>query len=224
MATVDHPGFVQSVSGKRAAFISVQSGQDTTDRVFYMLSAAVITGKVTDLDGDPMSNVSISARRVGSSLRGMNSHDLGGASTNDLGEFRIPDLRAGRYTITANPSQGFRSPHAKEKGTGKENLVYTTTYYPGTLDKQQAVAVEVHPGDETPVNFGVLASQGYRVAGTVAAVPSGALMTEIMLSSKDHTSMQNQQLGDGGRFEFQNVLPGSYRAILLACLLGDNRA
>jgi len=215
MATVDHPGFVQSVSGKRAAFISVQSGQDTTDRVFYMLSAAVITGKVTDLDGDPMSNVSISAQRVGSSLRGMNSHDLGGASTNDLGEFRIPDLRAGRYTITANPSQGFRSPHAKEKGTGKENLVYTTTYYPGTLDKQQAVAVEVHPGDETPVNFGVLASQGYRVAGTVAAVPSGALMTEIMLSSKDHTSMQNQQLGDGGRFEFQNVLPGSYSAILL---------
>src|SRR5580693_9204168 len=46
MASVDHPGFVQSVSGKRAAFISVQSGQDTTDRIFYMLSAAVITGKV----------------------------------------------------------------------------------------------------------------------------------------------------------------------------------
>jgi len=67
MATVDHPGFVQSVSGKRAAFISVQSGQNTTDRVFYMLPAAVITGKVTDLDGDPMSNVSISAQRVGSS-------------------------------------------------------------------------------------------------------------------------------------------------------------
>jgi len=86
--------------------------------------------------------ISSHSRIMRASLRGMNSHDLGGASTNDLGEFRIPDLRAGRYTITANPSQGFRAPHAKEKGTGKENLVYTTTYYPGTLDKQQAVAVE----------------------------------------------------------------------------------
>jgi protocatechuate 3,4-dioxygenase beta subunit len=214
MATVEHPGFVQSVSGKRA-FISVQSEQDTTDRVFYMLPAAVVTGKVTDLDGDPMSNVSVSAERVGSSLRGMNSHGLGFASTNDLGEFRIPDLRAGRYTISANPSQGVRARGGKEKGAGKEGLVYTTTYYPGTLDKQQAVAVEVHPGDETPANFGVLASQTYRVAGTVAGVPTGGLMTQIMLSSKDRTSMQNQQLGEGGRFEFQNVLPGSYKATLM---------
>ena len=36
-----------------------------------------------------------------------------------------------------------------------------------------------------------------------------------MLSSKDHRSVQNKQLGEGGRFEFQNVLPGSYAATLL---------
>ena len=215
MATVEHRGFVQSASGKREASILLQPGQGTTDLVFYMQPAAVITGKVTDLDGDPMSNVGISALRVGSALRGRNFHDSGNAVTNDLGEFRIPDLRAGRYTITANPPQGFRAPHAKEKDKVKENLIYTTTYYPGTLDKEQSVAVEVHPGDETPVNFGVLASPAYRVAGTVVAVPSGAVMTEIMLSPKDHTSVQNQQLGEGGSFEFQNVLPGSYTATLM---------
>lgn len=215
MATVEHSGLVQSVSGKRRPSILVQSVQDTTDLLFYVSPAAVITGKVTDLDGDPMSNVSISAQRISSFPPGMNSHDSGGTSTNDLGEFRIPDLRAGRYTITANPSQGFRTPHAKEKDGVKESLIYTTTYYPGTLDKQQAIAVEVHPGDEAPVNFGVLASPAYRVAGTVAAVPSGALMSEIMLSSKDHTIMQNQRLGEEGTFEFQNVLPGSYTATLM---------
>jgi len=215
MATVKHPGLVQSASGKRPASILVQSGQDTTDLVFYMQPAAVITGKVADLDGDPMSNVGISALRVGSALRGINFHDSGSAVTNDLGEFRIPDLRAGRYTITANPPQGLRAPHAESKDKVKENLIYTTTYYPGTLDKEQSVAVEVHPGDETPVSFGVLASPAYRVAGTVVALPSGAALTEIMLSSKDHRSVQNQQLGEGGRFEFQNVRPGSYAATLL---------
>lgn len=215
MATVEHPGFVQSASGKRPATILVQSGQDTSDLVFYMQPAAVITGKVTDLDGDPMRNVGISARRVGSALRGMNFHDSGNAATNDLGEFRIPDLRAGRYTITANPPQGLRAPHAGEKDKVKENLIYTTTYYPGTLDEEQSLTVEVHPGDEAPANFGVLASAAYRVAGMVAAVPSGAAMTQIMLFSKDHRVEQNQQLAEGGKFEFQNVLPGSYTATLL---------
>jgi protocatechuate 3,4-dioxygenase beta subunit len=216
MATVEHPGFVQSVSGKQSASILLLSGQGTLDSVFYMQPAAVITGKVTDLEGDPMSNVGISALRVGSALRAGNFHNSGNAVTNDLGEFRIPDLRAGRYTITANPPpQGLRAPHAKEKGKVQENLIYTTTYYPGTLDKEQSVAVEVHPGDETPANFGVLASPAYRVAGTVVAVPSGAVITDIMLSPKDHTSVQNQQLGEGGSFEFQNVLPGSYTATLM---------
>lgn len=215
MAMVEHPGLVRSASSKRSAFILVQPGQDTTELVFYMQPAAVITGKVTDLDGDPMSNVAISALRVGSARRRMNSHDSGNAVTNDLGEFRIPDLRRGRYTITANPQQGLRAEHATSKDKTKENLIYTTTYYPGTLDKQQSVAVEVHPGDETPISFGLLASPAFRVAGTVVGIPIGSPLTEIMLSSKDHMNVQNQQVGEGGRFEFQNVLPGSYQAALL---------
>jgi protocatechuate 3,4-dioxygenase beta subunit len=215
MATVEHPGFVQSASRKRPASVLVQPGQDATDLVFYMQPGAVITGKVTDLDGDPMRDVAISALRVGSALRGMNFHDSGNAATNDLGEFRIPGLRAGRYTITANPPQGLRVLHAERKDNAKENLIYTTTYYPGTLYKEQAVAAEVHSGGEAPVNFGVLASAAYRVAGTVVGVPSGAAMTQITLFSKDHSRDQNQQLGEGGTFEFKNVLPGSYTANLL---------
>ena len=214
MATVEHPGFVQSASGKRPATILLQQGQGPADLVFYMQPAAVITGKVTDLDGDPMSNVSVTAQRVGTPARGMRFQESGAAGTNDLGEFRIPNLRAGRYTLTANPPQVSRGLHTQGNDKVKENLIYTTTYYPGTLDQEQAVTVEVHAGDETPVHFAVLASPAYRVAGTVGSIPSGALMTDLMLYSKDHRSTQNQQLGEGGRFEFQNVLPGSYTATL----------
>jgi protocatechuate 3,4-dioxygenase beta subunit len=191
VATVEHPGLVQSASGKRPASILVQPEQDTTDLVFYMQPAAVITGKVTDLDGDPMNNVDISAVRVGFAMREINFHDSGSAVTNDLGEFRIPDLRAGRYLITANPTQGVRAPPAEAKDNVKDNLIYTTTYYPGALDKEQSVAVEVRPGDEAPVHFGVLVSPAYRVAGTVVAVPSGAPLTEIMLWSKDRGRCNN---------------------------------
>jgi hypothetical protein len=36
-----------------------------------------------------------------------------------------------------------------------------------------------------------------------------------MLSSKDHGGEHIEQLGEGGKFEFQNVLPGSYTATLM---------
>jgi protocatechuate 3,4-dioxygenase beta subunit len=125
LATVEHPGFVQSASGKQWSTVLVQPGQGTTDVVFYMQPAAVITGKILDLDGDPMSNVSISALRVGSTQRGRNSHGSGYAATNDLGEFRISDLRAGRYRLTANPPQGLRALHSETGDKVKENLIYS---------------------------------------------------------------------------------------------------
>src|SRR5215472_11882543 len=149
LATVEHPGFVQAASGKQRSTILVQPGLDITDLVFYMQPAAVITGKILDLDGDLMSNVGVSALRVGSAQRGMHFHDSGNAVTNDLGEFRIPDLRPGRYRLTANPPQGLRAPHSEARDQVKEDRIYTTTYYPGTLDDGQSAAVEVRPGDET---------------------------------------------------------------------------
>jgi len=93
-------------------------------------------------------------------------------------------------------------------------MIYAATYYPGTLDKQQAVAVEVHSGDVVPINFGVLTSSAYRVTGTVVGLPSKD-MGSIMLSRKDQGDEQFQQLGEGGKFEFQNVLPGSCSVTLM---------
>ncbi len=210
---IDHPGFVQSPGGNRLS-VPPHSDQGTIDLVFHMQPAAVITGKIVDLDGDPMRNVAVSATRAGSSLRRFSFHDAGNGVTNDLGEFRIPDLRAARYTITATPPQGTSAEHSSEKDNAKEHLIYTTTYYPGTLEKEQSVAVELHPGDETPVNFALLTSPAFRVTGTVAGISSKGLV-EIMLSSKDHAEQSPQQLGEGGKFEFQNVLPGSYNVTLI---------
>ena len=211
---VDHPGFVQAPGSNRLS-VPPHSDQGTIDLVFHMQPAAVITGKIVDLDGDPMRNVSVSAARAGSSPRRFSFHDAGNGVTNDLGEFRIPDLRAGRYTITATPPQGTRAEHPPEKDNAKEHLVYTATYYPGTLDREQSVAVELHPGDETPVNFALLTSPAYRVTGTVAGITSKGLV-EMILSSKDRAEHSPQQLGEGGKFEFQNVLPGSYKVTLIA--------
>jgi uncharacterized protein (DUF2141 family) len=212
---IQHPRFVQR-GGKRSISIALLPGQGTTDFTFHMQPAAVITGKIFDVEGDTMSGVFVIAHPVGSVSRGMSLREWFGAGTNDLGEFRIPSLRAGSYMIEAKPEHHLRQPHPGEKGRAKEQEIYVTTYYPGTLDKEQSVTVEVHAGNETPINFGLLKSRAYRVTGTVVAAPgAGGRPIAIMLAGKARDGLVPGQIGDGGRFEFQDLLPGSYTAGLL---------
>jgi protocatechuate 3,4-dioxygenase beta subunit len=221
VVVVERPGFVQSNTGSRITIISAQPSAGKNDFIFHMQPAAVITGKIVDLDGDPMPGVGVSASRTGSVAAKWNPHNSGSASTNDLGEFRISDLRAGRYKITAIPPQGFGPSNLKESNSGKDQSVYLTTYYPGVLDEPQAVAVEIHPGAETRINFGLLTGRAFHVSGTVTGVPRGGAVTQLMLLPRGGvpSGVAPQQLGEGGRFEFTNVLPGSYLARLIIVTL-----
>jgi protocatechuate 3,4-dioxygenase beta subunit len=214
---VEHPGFVQSNTSGHLTTISVQPGSGRNDLVLHMQAAAVITGKIVDLDGDPMRDVSVSAARAGSVSARRSSNNFGSGATNDLGEFRISDLRAGRYKITASPPQRSRASNPKDSSSGKEQSIYLTTYYPDVLDENQAVAVEIHPGAETRINFGLLTGRAYRVSGSVTGIPSKGIMAQIMLQAKSSggAQMAPQELGEGGRFEFTSVLPGSYVARLI---------
>src|SRR5437879_11788358 len=127
-----------------------------------------------------MGDGSVSAMRAGSVRAGRKSHDFGSGATNDLGEFRISDLRAGRYKITASPPQGSRPPNLKENNSGKDRSIYLTTDYPGVWDEAQAVAVELHRGSETRINFGLLPCRAYRVSGSLTGVLSKGICGQIM--------------------------------------------
>src|SRR5207248_2166992 len=156
----------------------------------------------------------VTATREGSMGAERNARNYGNAATHDLVAFRISNLRAGRYKITASPPQTSQPPENKN---GKDRSIYLTTHYPGVLDEDQAVAVEIHPGSETRINFGLLTGRAYRVSGSVTGVLSKGIMAQIMLQAKGsgRSQISPQELGEGGRFEFTNVLPGSYVARLI---------
>jgi hypothetical protein len=85
------------------------------------------------------------------------------------------------------------------------------------LNEEQAVAVEVRAGTETRIDFSLLTGRAYLVSGHVTGLPSKSSMTQIILEPVRGASFQPQpqELGEGGKFEFKNVLPGSYSARLL---------
>lgn len=221
VVTLEHAGFVQATNRVQETF-TLQPGQSLTGLIFRMQAAGVISGKIVDLDGDPMAGVSVNATMSGTTLAGR--FRSGAGATNDLGEFRIADLRPGKYLISAQPAQ--MPVPVEEKGKAKDQLIYAPTYYPGALDKSRAVVVDARSGEEAVANFGVLTSHAYRVRGTVVGVPSGAIAQLILLSkSSGETTDAPQQLKDGGRFEYQNVLPGTYAGMMIVVkgMLGGER-
>lgn len=99
--------------------------------------------------------------------------------------------------------------------------MYVPTYFPGTVDQTQSVPVDAEAGRETPVKFGVLTSRAFRVTGDVLGLPSSDL-GQIMLNS-EHKVDAEQQLQPGGKFEFANLLPGSYRVRIIVASLGNGQ-
>lgn len=211
---VEHAGLVATGSPRTVNVVS----QNTSELLLHMRPAAVITGKITDADGDALRDVTVTATRIGF-RRG---NDSGNGTTNDLGEFRIPDLRPGRYTILATPQRDVPALDGTKPAQGEGQLVYVPTYYPGTLDKNQAASVDAEAGEETPVNFGVLTSRAFRVTGDVLGLPKSE-MVQIMLNSAEGRDVQ-QQLQTDGKFEFANLLPGSYRVQIIAVSLGNGQS
>lgn len=217
-------------ANRHKTMIRVVAGQDTKDLVFRMLVSGAITGRIVDADGDPLQNVGVIAMvEAGGAPQGSPTQPRSGA-TNDLGEYRIADLPPGKYIVQAAPPRNEVPPHSQnEKNTTNGRLVYVTTYFPGTLDQRQAAAVDVSAGGTAIASFGVRSSRAYLVSGTVmgltaqpkpgdntnagfvAVMSQGIGIGQLLLIGKNG-QREEQNLGEGGKFEFPNVLPGTYRA------------
>jgi hypothetical protein len=214
--TVFHEGYFRDRQRDRQSTIQVQPGESDRELIFYLRRCAVITGTIVDADGDPLRGVSVTATMALPRPNRGTDVVLGTASTNDVGEFRIPDLMPTRYLIfAAAPSEdGVESMDGRDRK--KERNVYGTTYYPGTLNREQAVPVKVHSGDEVPIRFGLLMTRVFRVNGIVTGLPAGSTGAQVVLTPKSSwlvdVDKESKPLETDGKFEFKSVLPGSYTA------------
>jgi hypothetical protein len=202
--------------------LTLVAGQEMKDLFIHLRAAAVLVGRVTDEDGDPMpeSQVAVFRRTF---VAGRSHWEQAGAErTNDLGEYRIAGLAAGSYFVVVTPPPDFRrlievtsmaSAELKQYAAdapGKVATAYQTTYYPGTRDRGQAAAIQLHAGDEFPVNFSLTPSPTLTIRGAIVNLPPGA-NAAIMLQSNDFSVMLNgAEMHKDGTFEIRDVSPGAY--------------
>jgi protocatechuate 3,4-dioxygenase beta subunit len=198
---------------------TVQAGHAVEDLLFRMLPTAIISGRVTDEDGDPMSGVRIVAqkKKPGKATR----ETAGSEATNDLGEYRLAGLFPGQYWVVAMPPPDMRDYEKQQEKSPQgdnqsdaQNVIqndtrYVTTYYPGAYDAMQASTVTLKAGDEMPVNLTLTPARTYRVRGIVTGVTIGQKPT-VDLVSKAGDSDHSIEVGPDGQFELRGVAPGSY--------------
>lgn len=222
---VEKTGFVEiNARGRKSEgrLLSVQSGQHLQDLLLQMLPTAVITGRIVDEDGDPMSGVLVYAKKKKPG-RMARLETAGAERTNDLGEYRFHSLFPGQYLMVAIPPPDFHDyerPHEKSpEQASKPDTRYLTTYYPGTFDSAQASLITLRTGDEIPVNFSLIPARAYRVRGIVTGIPTGQRAVVELFAKASHALLQSDDVGLDGQFEVRGVGPGSY--VVKATVGGD---
>ncbi|HTQ97282.1 MAG TPA: carboxypeptidase-like regulatory domain-containing protein [Candidatus Acidoferrum sp.] len=210
VVSLERQGFVQDKKAHKENRLTFRSEQDAKDLIFHMLTAGVISGKVFDTDGEPLRDAGVFASPASS---GMSPAQQFRGTTNDLGEYRLPDLPPGKYIVEASvPGRTPLSSQADKSAT-KEHLIYGMTYFPGTLDRSQAAPIDVPAGGTAAANLTMLTTRAFKLRGNVAGLGQ-FVGAQLMLAGTGSQNLSTQ-IGPDGRFSFDNVLPGSYLANLI---------
>jgi protocatechuate 3,4-dioxygenase beta subunit len=223
---VERPGYQEIDKNHRRSegrVLTLTAGQEFKDLVIRLQAAAVVEGRVTDEDGDPMPEAQVAVLHQTFVSGRSHWEQVGAERTNDLGEYRIAGLAAGNYFVSVTPPPDFRSlieatsnapataPHNGAAASDKPvPAAYQTTYYPGTRDRGQAASIQLHAGDDFPVNFALTPSPSLTIRGSVVNLPPGSTAA-IMLQSRDFSLVLNgAEMHKDGSFEIHNVSPGAY--------------
>ncbi|MFY9530863.1 MAG: carboxypeptidase-like regulatory domain-containing protein [Candidatus Acidiferrales bacterium] len=230
---VERTGYVLESNGQhspnsQAAILALDPGRKIQDLLFRMAPWAIISGRVTDEDGEPVPNVEVQAMRTSVRQGKRTLASAGGVNTNDLGEFRIYGLAKGHYFIRAQIGGRWKASlsysNSGDTGSGPETG-YAPIFYPGTPDEARAAAIDVMPGQEVPsVDLTLIPIRTFRIRGHVLDAVLGQPAKDCGVALMRHDpnpfgysfGAQKETSCTKGAFELSDVVPGSYYLIAMS--------
>lgn len=187
--------------------IQLADGQVVENVNFSLLHAGAVTGRVTDEFGEPLADTQVSLMRWFFTNGERRLQPSGGsAMTNDLGEFRVFNVRPGQYIVGATLRMGVPG------GDSTDRTAYTQTFYPGTPNPNEAQKVTIAPGQTVPgMSFGLLPVTSARVSGMVVN-SKGQPLANGSINAMTRTNGFGSGGGGGirdGKFSL-TLTPGDY--------------
>ncbi|HEX5874960.1 MAG TPA: carboxypeptidase-like regulatory domain-containing protein [Pyrinomonadaceae bacterium] len=207
------------VPSNESQALVVSEGEQLEDVNISLVPGGVITGKITNADGEPLIGEHVRIEPVheefprGVSRQVMDRLYSGENSTDDRGVYRAFGLPPGKYKVVVG-SSGF---------SGGSRQSYKEMFYPSVTDRAKATVIEVKEGSETDnVNIVVSPMDGtFKVSGQVVDGETGKPIANVSYgvrqtidqadgSSSSSGSMGGELTNAKGEFRLENLTPGRY--------------
>jgi hypothetical protein len=193
-------GTVNSITGRP----TLTPGQTLSGIRLVMTPGGVITGRLTDDRGEPSVGTVVQALKTTYNGGRPQKTHVQSVVSNDLGEYRFFMLKPGQYTIAVEP------PSVAYRLNPAATLPF---YFPGTVDAKAAQPISLQLGQTVDgVNFVSIPTRNRRIEGSVqhnSDDPVG-----VVLSPLNGTTSVNFSVNlNDGRFQFNDVIPGTYTLV-----------
>ena len=192
--------------GTRGELIQLSSGEAKAGFLVKLMPYGAFAGRVLDEDGDPIKGLHVAALQWEYTTRGRRLIERRSGNTDDQGNYRIFDIRPGKYVLCVAPEQTTIALSPDEKS-------FAAVYYPNSSDSRGSIPVALSPGQQIgSINFTLRLARYATVRGRVVA-PEGAtdMSIELMVvNGETRGGLTSGIRNPEGKFQIFGVPPGSF--------------
>lgn len=189
--------------------LEILDGQLVEKVDFALPRGGIVTGRIIDEFGEPLSDAMVSMQRY-QNMNGQRRLVPAGrnAMTNDVGEFRLFAIPPGQYYLSATM-------RPMGMGDSDDRSGYAATYFPGTTNMAEAQKVTVGLGQViTDLNMALLPTRVSRVSGTAVDAQGRPFTGMVMTVPRGDSVMMMfgppAQIKPDGSFVVGGLAPGRY--------------
>ena len=201
--------------GELSKPIQVDDGRTLEKIDFALPRAGVLSGRVTDETGEPVSGVTVWVMRTEYFRGRRRAVSMSpGAVTDDMGQYRASGIPPGEYTVMAVLRDTWVA------GPEKHTYSYAPSYHPGTASYAEAMRVKVSASQEASgidihlvaARAATLSGTAFKADGTPLAGASVSLTREVAGPTFSSSfALSNTTVSGDGTWTMKGVAPGEYQ-------------
>jgi protocatechuate 3,4-dioxygenase beta subunit len=197
--------------------LTITAGETIRDINFALVHSGAITGRITDADGQPLINETVSVVRV-EPESDYERHKFASFRTDDRGIYQAFGLRPGKYKVSVGQPLPRQIPLPSHPGFVRKIL--RQTFYPSVADPEKATILEVTESSEIKdIDIVASAASTFKLTGriidgeTSKPLPNVRL---IVLQSNFPASTGSFSSDSNGEFKLEGATPGRYKFLIFS--------
>jgi hypothetical protein len=198
-------------AGQESETLTLSEDQVMKDVDFQLLRAAAIAGAISDEDGEPVAGMSVQAMAKVYNHGKASLESRASAQSDDRGNYRLYNLRPGRYYVQAGGKDLMSLATTMLQGAPPPHSI---VIYPSATRTDDAQVIPVEAGAEiTGINMMMRTVALYKVGGKIMDLRAGKPMAGAVLMVSGADVMQGMgsptQTRPDGTFHLAPLPPGS---------------